>query len=308
MERLDPDRSRVSLLPDGRYCYRASAFGSCIRALALEARGEPGLPDSPFLLDKAEEGKAAEDIILERVRDLGWEVDGGQTPCILDTAAGVVAGTADGIAKRDDVVAVVDAKTMSPARYQKWVEGRWKSEPKYAWQLSLYAAALGKPWVMLAALENEGYGSYGRFDVYLSLPPYNHADVVRRLIDLQAAVRVLPSCDIKPSIWCNFRHWHEDDTDEITVQEAVEMAGLLATHQRLRESVKKMLDEADGVKTQIDMMVGKRKKLNVQGYRVVRVDSTVFDQTGFRMVHPELYDSFRTKTVTSLRISGMRED
>lgn len=144
---------------DGVAVFRASAIGSCEAALVHSLRGQTPSAPPEHMLRRFEDGHLHEPAILEHLRKQGWAIDvaaSQQEIRVVVSDQIVIVGHVDGVAQKDGVHAVVEAKALSDSGYKKWVKEGFAGFPKYAMQISVYMNALQMP--ALYAVKNKNSG------------------------------------------------------------------------------------------------------------------------------------------------------
>ncbi len=135
--------------------YRASGLGYSLEQMVAPYLGyEPAAP--PETLQRAyDEGNRLEPIIINALRDDGWNIYGEQTEVEIEIVPGavIIQGHIDGYYDGMEGKAVLEIKTMAHASYLDWDKNGWESKSalieKYKWQQSAYVIATGLPHVMV---------------------------------------------------------------------------------------------------------------------------------------------------------------
>ena len=203
--------------------YRASSLGYSLENLVAPYLGyEPVAP--PDTLQTAyDEGNRLEPIILQHLRDHGWEIDGEQTEVTIEIIPGEVAivGHVDGftVDKEDDKL-VLEIKTMSTRNFLDWARNGWGSNnpliEKYKWQASAYMIATGLPHIMIAWDKGSEYPSTAVWEA--EEPFYPVKVLADKVLAAEQAIRdgVLPEgCEDFP---CPYFYLHADKESIPTVQ------------------------------------------------------------------------------------------
>jgi hypothetical protein len=142
---------------DGLWVYRGSALGSCPKALLQARLGHPAEPPPKFLLEKFEEGKVGEPLIVNAMKDAGWGFQSQQESLEINVMKGVVVRVhPDGIASLDGSDwHVVEIKLLGESMYKDWCNRGWNIKGTYNWQFAIEMSATGMPGVHVAAMKDQ---------------------------------------------------------------------------------------------------------------------------------------------------------
>lgn len=220
--------------------FRASALGGCLRALVAARLGYDPLPFDEAAELRMEEGNLHEPIIVEWLERDGWTVVDQQKLVELTVADTlVVRGHIDGVGGRGahDPARLVEIKAMGEAPFKQWVADRFKSNERYAWQVSAYMHALGLPGLFVVKNRNSG-----EVDVFkLDEAPIPLAKIKARVAQVEAIARRgdFPDCDTEYLWNCPYRFLHDqkelpgtsavDDTEVDALAGAYDRARTQAT-------------------------------------------------------------------------------
>lgn len=212
---------------EGKFVYRASAAGNCIRALVAARLGFDPLP-TPELLERAgNEGRLHEPAVIDYLSKLGWKIYGQQKEIEIPLPTAVIRGHIDGIGEfgfsdkvdflthngytltRDSNgltnPVLVEVKTMSKSVFSRWESRFFEDEyfHRYAVQTSLYMYATGYP--MLMAVKRRDDGLIKTY--YYPEPPLKPGDVIRRILAAEKYAQAgdLPKCD-KDDFFCSYKY------------------------------------------------------------------------------------------------------
>ena len=198
--------NRPSVYTDGNLVvYRASALGSCTRALAAIRSGhEPVAPFPARFRKTLDDGNRGEAVILQGVADAGYTIGGGQQ----DEIELIVGTTADAktIVVRghvDDIVVdsvgsfrVVDAKTTS-AKYGVSDD----LAERYNWQIAVYMHALGMPGMFAYGIKDPDTGDVVDVEIELvDTPPHTMGQIKARIAKIEYMAQGRRYLDVECSV------------------------------------------------------------------------------------------------------------
>lgn len=262
----------IARLESDTAIYRASAAGSCLRALVAARLGYEPLPPAERFEVIFKEGHRHEEHIIEDLREQGYDVqqvgdDGRQLAIAVPVSQTIlIEGHLDGLT--EDFV--VECKALSQDSFKKWLKDDFKAFPKYGVQIAIYMTATGKK--ALYAVKNR---NTGQLDVrILDDPPASVADIKRHIIEAEAYARrgELPDCD-KDDFFCPFRYLHDSSpTEEAEIDEAIE--ALAATYARARERETEAKAAKNEAKKRLEDQLGDREKVESSNYKVSRSQTT----------------------------------
>ena len=140
------DRPSARFDGEGHIDVRASAAGSCRRALWYAATGHEPAPPGDEALTVMETGRALEPVVLRAMERAGWEVasaDASQPEAVTVplTPAVTVTGHPDatGTPPLFEEETVIEVKTRGPAAFKRWQTlGAERSHPDTVAQAALY--------------------------------------------------------------------------------------------------------------------------------------------------------------------------
>jgi hypothetical protein len=276
------------------HVYRASAVGSCLRALVAALLGyeeQRFAKAEKILMQAAKEGNLHEQSILDELHNQGWSIEGSQAPVSMRVIPGVlIRGHVDGFAAHEKFSyeqMVVEAKTMSDDRFKTWKESGWQEFRKYAWQISAYMKATGLRG--LYAIKNRNSGELITF--ILDEPPVEWKTIRKHLLRAEHAFLKdeLPPCDDDLSagekFFCPYVHLHDDaltsgeDDEDIPLLDDVTgavVANLAEQHHDLSRKIKPLKgleDRRREINKQLEPHV-QSKKVKAGRFEVTRIDRT----------------------------------
>jgi hypothetical protein len=254
---------------------RASAYGSCIRAISAELAGYQGkLPDDAAEI-RMGEGNLHEPDILRRIGDeFGWYtlneahsvtvLQHRQVSYSIDTdesgknqfkfALAVLpnlrtTGHTDGFARSDGhEERVVEAKAFSDGWFKKWEKEGWEAFQRYAYQLSIYMHATTMPGLMAVKNRNTGKIVIELVDE----PLVSIAQLKARGAMVMAGAHParLPDCSQESDWLCPFKYLHVADgptepSEAIPAAQAMDFDQACKRWQELKKAENEIDDELD---------------------------------------------------------------
>lgn len=272
---------------------RASALGSCVRALSAYGRYDEVIPlQRQQLLDRtSKEGQLHEGSVIDHLIAEGYDVSEAQGIITLVILKGriEVRGHIDGSIPGEGVVEV---KTMSKSRFDDYQRHGLDAFTKYQWQLSAYmygwADSQGKaPYPGVASAWNQPalYVVKRRDDGLIDIktidyPPISFQDIRKKLVQVyrHRQAKTLPDCDItgNEQFWCPFPFLHEEDVVDMDLPDETILAleELAKKYDDLREIAKlgEIADEERKAigKEMLELMDG-RDKADITGFKITRV-------------------------------------
>lgn len=190
------------------WCYRASAVGRCVRALAVLRQGfEPKASPGSVFRQAVQEGHKVEAWYKARARAAGRIVAADQTQISLavpGTSVQIV-GHIDGIEYDTDFYGrkkahILEVKSMSERRFKDWCKHHFDHFIRYQVQIAVYATAIHIPvkYVVINRDDKDGEGNYQQMDTLYMFPkPFDIEPIFAKVqqVELCASRRVLPECD-----------------------------------------------------------------------------------------------------------------
>lgn len=230
IDNVKNDRDRPSLyVYGGKLVVRASAFGSCYKALVAESLGYIKEPILDLMLTAFAEGREREPIILDRlVKEFRIKIQQPQKTLSKEFIDGVlVSGSIDGLGWRDGKLYLIEVKTASATSFEKYKKYQLtkSSIDTYPWQVSVYFHMLKEIYPelhgILYAVQLKGKDPQTD-EIYLfeMQPPNSINDIESRSLIIQGYYKLakstgeLPPCD-SVNNFCPFRYLHADAREEI---------------------------------------------------------------------------------------------
>lgn len=269
---MGDDRPAVYHDDDGRWVYRASAVGSCIRALVAARQGYAPMPFPDRTLQIMEEGNIHEPHILAAVSQQGYAIASEQDEVEVPVIRGVVIrGHIDGIASTGGVDRVVDAKAMSKDVFEKWSRHGLKAFPRYAIQLAIYMGALGLGGMMACKNRNDGTVDVKTFDELPIKLSVIKAKVAR--VEMLAKKGELPTCDTEDQWGCVYRYLHEAREPDDAYDEDEVIDALAGEYHRTALAVKQAEERQRECRTRLIKALGERSRCKTSSWSVTRVEA-----------------------------------
>lgn len=238
----------VVVASDGSVRYRASALGSCTRAL-VAIRQEYATSQPPERMQEIfAAGHAAEEIGYSAINARGGRVTGMQDTVVLKVSDRIsVVGHIDGILDNH----VLELKSQSA---NEWNEDylSWGLWSKYAWQLSVYMHALRLPAYLMQIRRLDGK----TLTHEMLTPPRSLAEIRMRvlLIEHLATGEINGmECD-RDDYPCPVFYTHAKVDRELLTDEALEM--LIVEHEEARVQSKRANDRRAAVRDAIIERLG----------------------------------------------------
>lgn len=240
---------------NGRVIYRASALGSCMKALVALGLGHTGTDFPDWLYERFAEGVAGEPWVIDQLRS-NWRImdereghnyqwDDGQLYVEINVGSGIVIrGHADGIG----------TCFLSPVYEDGYGETEWHTGDKrvievkcatedytttvlrglpelYAWQISVYGGFFHLPAMLAIGVKDQQTRELVNVVTQMwDEMPYTMAQVKMRVMEIESWIDKgeLPNCDHKQ--WpCPYQWLCDDVIGERTTDDMIE--------QRLAESI-----------------------------------------------------------------------
>lgn len=290
----------------GKVIYRASSLGMCVRALVAIAHGgyEEALgKDRADLLDRTSiEGEFHEGAVRAKLEHQGWKIHSTQDVVEIPVIKGVVIrGHTDGIvsSSSDEPSLLLEVKSMSNKRFDRWIKTGFEGFLKYAYQISAYMQATPDLDVIYIAKRRED-GFENRQIIKAGEPPIAWSVIKKKVLAVEGFRRKgrgFPDCDVPPSeqFWCPFFYLHDEVVDSVDTEMTEEMLAVLIDliPKRLELSeLEKEGKDAEILRKELDKeilnLMGKQDKVIVevddQDYQITRVNgsSNYLDQTKLR--------------------------
>lgn len=311
--------------------YRASALGSCVRALlafydGVSPRRKKEMTELMELA--ADEGDVHEDAVRAKLVKEGYKVLATQEEFSLQIIPhAFVRGHTDGrISPPKHPVgiktaeALLEVKSKSNKQYELWKSKRWEAFPGHAYQITAYMEAFpGRD--CLYIVKRRETGEDDRVIIPAGQPPIPFKEVKKKVIAVEIA-RVsgtTPLCDLAPQqqwmcpVW--FLHDEKDiQTAELTPEMIAVMVDLIGKRQvqkaiedrgKVAEKDRKMLD------AELQNLLGEENdKAEVGDYTLTRVNSSSpsWDEEGMVAQFGDAVKAFkRSKPYSYLAVREKKE-
>ncbi len=283
----DPTLELPSVYMDGDVMVvRASALGSCIRALAAYGRYEEVVPiQREQLLERtAQEGHLHEPTVIEYLAEKGYDVVGSQGIITLPIVRNriEVRGHVDGAIMG---WGPVEVKTMSKSRFDDWQRHGLAKFVKYQWQLSAYMYGIANEWDFDSDNIKALYAVKRRDDglihvIEIDHPPISFQDIRKKLVQVlqHRKAKTLPPCDItgNEQYWCPFPFLHEEavldmDLPDETVLALEELAKEYDTLRVIQKQGEEAEKQKKAIGVEMLKLMDGRDKAEIAGFKITRV-------------------------------------
>jgi len=204
--------------------YRASGSGTCVRAIvaAMQGYAENRSQFADRIMNTAAaEGVMHEPVIIEALREAGWKIHSQQDQVDVKIIPRVfIRFHPDGLGRppRARKDRVIEIKTMSKARYKKWLSFTDATTAlmspefvKYGYQISIEMHHYGLEAEYVVKCRDSGEMNIQ----HVSTPPVSWKQIRRRIIEAEKwrKKNELPPCDVEASekFFCPYPYLHDDD-------------------------------------------------------------------------------------------------
>ncbi len=203
---------------DNTIIYRASALGSCPRALLASRRDLSPVPNTAIQQRAYDEGIAAEPIIIESLKSKLTIVQ-EQREVTLHIADNIfVIGHVDGLVANFNPNPVtasspvypllpLEVKAFAQSTYDTWIRSKLSAFPSYAWQISCYCAALHVTHALFA-IHNK---ATSKTKLFLLRAPYTPDQINSRILAIESLIPnqdSWPPCE-RTGFLCPYPYLHE---------------------------------------------------------------------------------------------------
>ena len=271
---MGDDRPNVYIDPDGTVVYRASSVGMCVRALVAVGVGNYeealGKDRADMLIRTAAEGDLHEEAVRSKLAREGWTVHSTQNVVDIPVINGVVIrGHTDGVLSlKNDPHHLLEVKSMSNRRFDRWVKQGFDGFLKYAYQISAYMQAFEEMDVLYVVKRRED-GFEDRRIIKAGESPIPFKEIKRKILTAESHRRSkgagFPACDVPSSEqwWCPFFYLHEEVMDEEAEELTDEMIAVLADLIPKRAELSEL--EKEGVTAEKERKSLDKEILNLMG-------------------------------------------
>lgn len=279
---------------DGTVVYRASSLGMCVRALVAIGRDNyqeaMGKERIDLLERSADEGNLHEDAVRQKLVREGWKLVSAQDEVNIPIIKGVIVrGHTDGvlIPPDDDTdyrphEHLLEVKSMSNKRFDRWTKQGFDGFLKYAYQISSYMQANpGRDVIYIIKRREDGFEN--RFVIPADSPPISWKHIRTRILTAERHRRKrasFPECDLtsQERFWCPFFYLHdeEDPSDgpvEMTDEDKAVLADMIPKRMEL-----KAIENA-GKQAEEDRKILDKEILNLMGATEQLKDFEAGDET-----------------------------
>ena len=310
--------------------YRASALGSCVRALlafydGVQPRRKREMTE---LMDlAADEGDVHEDAVRAKLVKEGYGILATQEEFSLQIIPhAFVRGHTDGrisppehATEINTLEVLLEVKSKSNKQYEIWKRQRWEAFPGHAYQISAYMEAFPDRDVLYIVKRRET-GEEDRVIIPAGQPPIPFKAVKQKVIAVEIA-RVsgtTPQCDLAPQqqwmcpVW--FLHDEKDiETADLTPEMVAVMADLISKRQVFK-AVEDEGKKAEGDRKLLDAdlqnLLGDADRADVGNYVLTRTPSSSpsWDEEGMVAQFGEGVRAFKRKKAYSyLTVKAKKE-
>jgi hypothetical protein len=245
----------IVTVTDDHITYRASALGSCTRALVAARQGFEAVSPFESALELFQAGHDEEERFTTK-----WPLEKQQTEVVLSVTQKIqIVGHIDGARGGR----IVEIKSQSPDGWDKWTHDIWTTDPlwqKYAWQVSIYMIAQGSGLELVRINRETGKA----VSTFYEMPFHTRQEIVERvlLIEMLAAENGLPETCDKDDWICPYRYTHPtlEPVDDPELQNAVDsyfiMKGLADDYKEDFNTAKENLKEVLGNRKKVLLVSG----------------------------------------------------
>ena len=236
--------------------YRASAIGNCIKALVLARLGYDQTEPGPIASNVFADGRNGENTILDLMADDGWTVHDRELETDLHLRRPqkrriVIRGHIDGIANKNNEKVLLEMKTMAESTWQKWLTHKWDAFPAYAAQISTYMHTTELAGMLVIGRFGDNDNPLGNRTVerietvHIPEPLMTVKELgnIVTVVEQMVQKNHIPDCDITPSIFCPYAHFHEpkevETVNDPDIENQAEMVWQLSEQEKQIVTLKK---------------------------------------------------------------------
>lgn len=313
------NRPSVYLTTEGRWRYRTSALGSCLRELVACRLGyepEPFDEDSEIRMG---EGRIHEPYILDRIAALyGQQVNMRQVrvtlPCgVVGDYETETSGSMDGAILRVEngkvVVDLVEGKAVSSYGAEKFAsEGVW-AEPRYVaqvsgyWWAAMFTLAPIEVKRIILAIKNRNTGKVNPIE--LTKPPQDLLTVQTRVTQAERFAQMslqlsggkqLPTCE-GFSAFCKYRYLHDITEVAKQVVRKEHLTPLMKEYTDLGKVMTQAKSRRAEILDEIAVEISPEEKTLAGDYKArwIKPEALMLDQAALRNDHPELFRAYQRR-------------
>lgn len=290
----------------GTWCYRLSAWGSCIRSLVAARRGITAMPETGEPPAYLREGHLHEADVIGQLQASGYTVEDRQQEVVLEVGSGRIVGHLDagGIFKSpvDNLVhrnRVLEVKAPGKAVFKEveamgvaeWV----KHHPIYSWQVS--GAMWSTQKQATVVVKSRDSGKMMTADIDIPFKTFEEFEARMAEIDKWVEVDRFPPCEKDGFCWKGeYRHIHyKEDAprDPIPIHETRNNAIETLTEKLydVRQKKRAILQQEEDVKDELLGLAGVGVYVTDHHKVTIReTKSTRMDQKAVREEHGDRYD------------------
>jgi hypothetical protein len=278
----------ITYTENGRVYYRASALGSCPRALYASRRSYEPEPYPENVRVAFREGHELEPVIEEAIEKQGFPTYDHQREVVFKVFQNThVIGHIDCMVRVEVSTHsggyVCDAKALSDSNYSQWLRYGFEKFPKWAWQLSAYAYGTGSSVIYMAVYNKESQ------ELHIShhLPPYSFSQILERVLYVEQLVADkadLPEC-VPDLFYCPYSYLEDSLFDNVELSGGIdqyrqnELWAIADEYYKLKAQAKRIDNQAKDVLHKLECkLLDTDKSLRVkktgarQPYSIIRVN------------------------------------
>lgn len=242
----------ICLIAPDEILYRASAVGSCIRALWAGRSGYEQKPPTAKMQAIFDRGHELEPIILDKLRVLGWTFDDLQGEVsfqVTTLESGLllsVRGHYDAMGQHEQFTQgewlPVDVKGFGPDLVKEYLGNQLRNLSHYSWQQSIYAIGCGAKRFVMPVYDKDN-DMILRSSMFPMDPEFTIEDIEVRLLGVEQLYResVMPPC--VNNYPCPFYYLHDEPEVKPELPKAV--AQLTTARMKVDAKIKVMTKAKD---------------------------------------------------------------
>lgn len=315
------DNRAIVYVEGGIPVYRASSIGLPLRCLTAARAGNEPLPPPEFLAKAAEAGNRYEAIMKQRLTDNGYIIGDEQDEIELTILQhgeeiALIRGHLDGetvIDPQFPTDRMLEVKSMSDTVYTEWSRHRFERFTTYAWQLSAYMHATGKP--ALYAVINRDTEETELLPI--DTPPVSLIEIESKVqaVEVLNQQNIMPPCSgakypCAYSYLCDRSDISYEDMQRIGDDGDAVLAAAVEEYEAIRREEDAIKVRKAAVRDNILAALGDRSKADVGLNRVQYITSTSkkLDQKALRAhLGDDLDQFYTTNEYTQLRVTKRKE-
>lgn len=262
--------NRASVYREGDIrVYRASALGSCIRALVLQGKDYSPAPYPEAILTAFQDGHKWEDRLVDFFRLpvnhypllSNWSIFAQQREYEISLGGNrIVRCHIDGIGKhfqgeKSTPNMTLEFKALVSSSIKTIKSKGIEAFPHYAWQISVEMLSTGNP-VLLVLLDKDKSNinepsTYNIQTILFREPPYSRADILRRVLAIEQSIsgETLPDCEAE-TFFCPFYQYH-DTKESLVLPVAADILESVVRYKQLDLDIKLLTKERNQLREKV---------------------------------------------------------